>query len=78
VTDDTEQEKQLSPGARWMIDEVRASSPRIDWARVEAKLFDERGEVRDHRPPRALTMTAVLTGFAAAAGFALMFSGASS
>jgi hypothetical protein len=81
VTDDTNPQDQLSPGARWLLEDVRASKPRIDWARVEAKLFDERGAVRDHghQAPRALTMTALLTGFAAAAGFALMFSsGASS
>jgi len=31
---------------RALLDDVRPSRPRIDWARVESKLFDEHGDVR--------------------------------
>ncbi len=36
-----------------MIDEARAARPSVDWATVEARLFDECGEVRESAPSLA-------------------------
>ncbi len=61
-----------------MINEVRASGPDIDWERLEAKLFDESGSVRE--PVRALPPPkkhnrniAIGVGLALAAAFAVAF-----
>lgn len=37
-----------SPELRVMIDEVRTSAPRLDWDRLEARLFDADGNVHEH------------------------------
>lgn len=73
MSDDTHSDEQLSPGARWVVEDARTSSPRIDWSRVETKLFDEHGAVRDERPSRAGVWAGVAASFAIAASFAVVF-----
>ncbi|MGZ3456540.1 MAG: FecR domain-containing protein, partial [Polyangiales bacterium] len=57
-----------------MIEEVRAERPDVDWAKLEARLFDDRGEVRAPAPAPKRRV-AMLGVFAVAAAFAFaMFS----
>ena len=63
----------LSPGAQSVVDEARAARPRIDWARVEARLFDAHGAVRDPAPPARGTWAAVGAALAIAASFVVAF-----
>ncbi len=62
-----------APALRAVIDEVRAEEHDVDWARVEAKLFDEHGNVRGGRPPtvRSGRAAAIGAGLALAAAFAI-------
>jgi hypothetical protein len=64
----------LSAGTERLLEEVRAVNPRIDWSRVEARLFDENGAVRDGQVVRGRFGAAqIAAGFAIAASFALAF-----
>ncbi|MBI2391088.1 MAG: FecR domain-containing protein [Deltaproteobacteria bacterium] len=71
------------PALRAMIDEVRASGPELDWDRLEARLFDGDGSVRERSglvrreqlaanesAPRRHGFAAVAAGLALAAAFA--------
>lgn len=72
-----------APALRAMIDEVRASGPELDWDRLEARLFDGDGNVRERSglvrredlavapAPRRRTYAAVAAGLALAAAFAV-------
>jgi hypothetical protein len=70
-----DQEDRPSPSLEAIIQEVRAEKPDVDWEKLEARLFDEQGEVREpvrQLPRRRVAMIGV---FAVAAAFALaMFS----
>lgn len=73
------------PELRAMIDEVRSTSPELDWERLEARLFDADGNVHEHSgvqrlsppspialpTPRTSRFAAVSAGLALAAAFAL-------
>lgn len=65
---------------RRVVDEVRGETPSVDWDRLEAKLFDEEGRVRDDdvraspeapapRRGRATTVAAAFAALAIAASF---------
>src|SRR5687767_2938373 len=63
-----------SPALRAMAEEVRAEQPEVDWARVEARLFDESGEVRggaNHRDGKRGRTAMIASGLALAAAFAI-------
>lgn len=74
-----------APELRAMIDEVRSTSPQLDWERLEARLFDADGNVHEHSgvqrlsPPAPIALptpktsryAAVSAGLALAAAFAL-------
>lgn len=57
-----------SPALGAMIEEVRAEQPDVDWARVEARLFDERALQAAPKPNR---YAAIAGGLALAAAFAI-------
>lgn len=74
-------ERDLSPGLRRMVDEVREEQPTVDWDSLEARLFDASGELRaEHAAPapsaqgrpRRFALTS-LVGLAAAAAIAGFF-----
>lgn len=65
---------ELPEGMRRVIDEVRSVSPRVDWSRVEASLFDDAGAVRDIAQKRRAPLAAICAALAMAASFALALS----
>lgn len=65
-------DQHLSPGTKHLLEEVRAVSPAIDWSRVEARLFDEHGAVRDAQVVRGrFGVARIAAGLAIAASFTL-------
>jgi hypothetical protein len=73
-----ELERELSQSLRRVVDEARATRPEVDWDALEARLFDESGELRpEHQTPATrLTPRFVLVaalGLAAAAAIAGFF-----
>ncbi|GAC1351371.1 MAG: hypothetical protein NVSMB1_03740 [Polyangiales bacterium] len=63
----------MSPAVRRIVDEVLPGRPNIDWARLEASLFDEAGEVRAKRHPTRATRGLRITQFAASLAVAAAF-----
>jgi len=62
------------PALRAILDDVRADGPSIDWDRLEAKLFDESGDVREAArpaPSKRNRYAAIGVGLALAAAFAI-------
>ena len=70
-------DQHLSEGAQHLLEEVRAGNPRIDWSRVEARLFDQNGAVRDDLGGRVVRgrfgVAQIAAGLAIAASFTLAF-----
>ena len=58
-----------SPELNALLREVRSASPRVDWGRLEARLFDASGEVRSIESTNRSRIPAYVTAFAAAAAF---------